>query len=231
RVIPELVEGLSRVGVSRRRLRSPHADTHHDQDAIAHRPGGRPLLRSRRVVRRDRRLLHRLRSLVDRRDRLAPALGLGRSSGREAGAAVSWAAHDLEPYVFQRKLRTGAAISFVAVVLGSWGPDLATKWLVYGTTVFGVRLKVPDPVQFHRGWPGVGFTHSLTFGVVVAALVYVFTRSKPWVIGLLLGFWMHVLSDTGDTVGTMLFFPWTKHFALGAWAYAGQTGRHLDAAA
>ena len=35
---------------------------------------------------------------------------------------MSWAAHDLEPYVFQRHLGKGAAISFVAVVLGSWGP-------------------------------------------------------------------------------------------------------------
>ena len=47
---------------------------------------------------------------------------------------MSWAAHDLEPYVFQRHLGKGVAISFVAVVLGSWGPDLLTKWLVYGIT-------------------------------------------------------------------------------------------------
>ena len=42
---------------------------------------------------------------------------------------------------------------------------------------------------------------------------------------------MHVLSDTGDTVGCMLLFPWTHHFTLGAWAYARQTGRIPDAAA
>ena len=29
----------------------------------------------------------------------------------------------------------------------------------------------------------------------------------------------------------MLLFPWTFHFHLGAWAYAGQTGRMTDAAA
>ena len=29
----------------------------------------------------------------------------------------------------------------------------------------------------------------------------------------------------------MLFFPWTVHIHLGAWAYAGQTGRMTDAAA
>ena len=29
----------------------------------------------------------------------------------------------------------------------------------------------------------------------------------------------------------MLLFPWTFHFHVGAWAYAGQTGRVTDAAA
>jgi membrane-bound metal-dependent hydrolase YbcI (DUF457 family) len=144
---------------------------------------------------------------------------------------MSWVAHDMEPYVFQRKLGAGVAISFVAVLLGSWGPDLLTKWLVYGTTILGIDFKASDPVKFHRGWPGVGFTHSLTFGVAVGLLVYLVTRSKPWAIGLTLGIWFHVLSDVGDTTGTMLFFPWTHHFALGAWAYAGQTGRETDAAA
>jgi hypothetical protein len=144
---------------------------------------------------------------------------------------MSWAAHDLEPYVFQRHLGNGVAISFVAVLLGSWGPDLLTKWFVYGVTLVGVHAKADDPVRFHRGWPGVGFTHSLTFGLALGALVFLATRSRPWALGLTLGIWMHVLSDTGDTVGSMLFFPWTHHFTLGAWAYAGQTGRIPDAAA
>jgi membrane-bound metal-dependent hydrolase YbcI (DUF457 family) len=144
---------------------------------------------------------------------------------------MSWVAHDLEPYVFQRKLGKGAAISFVALVLGSWGPDLVTKWFVYGTNVVGFHLKAADPVQFHRGWPGAGFTHSLTFGLVLALLVHLLTRSTPWAIGLMLGIWLHSLSDTGDTVGSMLLFPWTRHFSLGAWAYTPQSGRLVDAAA
>src|SRR5581483_1129258 len=52
-----------------------------------------------------------------------------------------------------------------------------------------------------------------------------------WALGFLVGEWAHALTDTGDTVGTMLFFPWTHHFSIGAWAYAGQTGRLTDAAA
>jgi hypothetical protein len=28
-----------------------------------------------------------------------------------------------------------------------------------------------DPAAFHRGWPGVGFTHSLLFGVFFATVI------------------------------------------------------------
>jgi hypothetical protein len=47
----------------------------------------------------------------------------------------------------------------------------------------------------------------------------------------MIGEFAHAITDTGDTVGTMLLFPWTYHFHAGAWAYAGQTGRFTDAAA
>src|SRR5262249_59904589 len=50
-------------------------------------------------------------------------------------------------------------------------------------------------------------------------------------ISFMIGHAAHVITDAGDTVGTMWFFPWTHHFAIGAWAYAGQTGRFTDAAA
>jgi hypothetical protein len=77
----------------------------------------------------------------------------------------------------------------------------------------------------------VGFTHSLLYGIVIALLVWRFSGSKTWAISFLIGQWAHAITDTGDTVGTMLFFPWTIHIHLGAWAYAGQTGRVTDAAA
>jgi len=143
---------------------------------------------------------------------------------------MSWAAHDLEPYVFQRKLGIGVAI--VPLLIGSYSPDILTKWFVYGIDVFGVHLQASDPAQFHRGWPGVGFTHSLLFGVALAWLVYLLTKSKVWAVSFLLGNWAHDVSDIGDTLGTMLLFPFSTHLvSLGAWAYAGQTGRLTDAAA
>lgn len=143
---------------------------------------------------------------------------------------MSWTAHDIEPYVLQRHL--GVRIAIVPLLIGSYSPDLLTKWFVYGVGAFGVELKADDPVQFHRGWPGVGFTHSLLYGVAVAALILLFTRSRIWALSFLVGQWLHSVTDIGDTVGTMLLFPFTTHhFTVGAWAYAGQTGRFTDAAA
>jgi hypothetical protein len=142
---------------------------------------------------------------------------------------MSWAAHDLEPYAFQRHLTL--KIAFVPLLLGSYAPDLMTKWFVYGITIFGIELKADDPVQFHRGWPGFGFTHSFIFGVAIGLIFWKVFGSKIWGISFLIGQWAHSLTDTGDTVGTMLLFPWTHHFNVGAWAYAGQTGRMTDAAA
>ena len=86
-------------------------------------------------------------------------------------------------------------------------------------------------MQFHRGWPGAGFTHSLLFGVVIGLILWKGFGSKLWGLSFMLGQWAHAITDTGDTVGTMLLFPWTHHFTIGAWAYAGQTGRLTDAAA
>jgi hypothetical protein len=142
---------------------------------------------------------------------------------------VSWAAHDLEPYAFQRHL--GKRIAFFPLLIGSYAPDLFTKWFVYGIHVFGHKFKATDPVQFHRGWPGFGWTHSLTWGAVVALVIWKGFGSEKWALSFLVGHWAHCLTDCGDTVGTMLFFPWTQHFHAGAWAYAGQTGRFVDAGA
>ena len=143
---------------------------------------------------------------------------------------MSWAAHDLEPYAIQRHL--GGKVAIVPLLIGSYAPDLATKWFVYGIELFGVELKADDPAEFHRGWPGFGFTHSLAFGVALAALVLLLTRSRVWALSLLIGQWAHAITDVGDTVGTMLLFPFsTERIAAGAWVYAGEAGRFTDAAA
>ena len=143
---------------------------------------------------------------------------------------MSWSAHDLEPYAIQRHL--GGRVAIVPLLIGSYAPDLATKWFVYGVNVAGVELRADDPTQFHRGWPGMGFTHSLAFGVAVAALILLLARSRVWALSFVLGQWAHAITDAADTVGTMLFFPFTtEHVSFGAWAYAGQLDRFTDAGA
>ena len=134
---------------------------------------------------------------------------------------MSWAAHEFETYFIQKHV--GLKASFLAIVLGTSIPDLFTKGLVYASD---------DPVQFHRGWPGVGFTHSLLFGLVFAVGVLVVTRSRGWALGVLIGQWAHVLTDVADTAGVMLFFPFsTEPVTISMWKHAAAEGRYGDAAA
>jgi membrane-bound metal-dependent hydrolase YbcI (DUF457 family) len=143
---------------------------------------------------------------------------------------VSWAAHELEDYLAQKHL--GTRVSFLAVALGADAPDLLTKGLVSGVRIGPLALGGHDPLHFQRGWPGAGFTHSLLFGAVVAALVLALTRSRPWALGLLVGQWMHVVSDITDTSGSLLFFPFSHEpVSIGAWRYAAFAGAYGDAAA
>jgi hypothetical protein len=144
---------------------------------------------------------------------------------------MSWAAHELESYFLQKHVKL--KISFLAILLGCLSPDLFTKLPAYGIHLGkSVYLKATDAAMWQRGWPGAGFTHSLAFGAVTAIIVLAVTRSRAWFLGLLIGQAAHALTDTFDSVGTMLFFPFTtQHYALAMWAYAAQAGRYGDAAA
>jgi membrane-bound metal-dependent hydrolase YbcI (DUF457 family) len=144
---------------------------------------------------------------------------------------VSWATHDLEPYFLQRHFPAKWRVSFVALLLGSWGPDVFTKWFVYGINVLGHEFKADNPASFHRDWPGAGFTHSLAFGVALGALVFAVSRHRGWALGLMLGTSAHVFSDTLDSYGAMLWFPFsTDRVHLDAWRYTSFEGRFGDAA-
>jgi membrane-bound metal-dependent hydrolase YbcI (DUF457 family) len=144
---------------------------------------------------------------------------------------VSWAAHDLEPYLIKAHL-PATKISIVFCLLGSYSPDILTKWAVYGLDFAGHRKLVDDPVKLHRGFPGVGFTHSLAFVALVAGLIFWLSKKRLWSISFLIGGIAHVLSDTLDSVGVMLLFPFsTWHLHFDAWEYVGQAGRQKDAIA
>lgn len=143
---------------------------------------------------------------------------------------MSWAAHDLEPYLIKAKL--GAAISVPFCLFGSYSPDMFTKWAVYGLDFAGTKELVSDPVQLHRGFPGVGFTHTLIFPLVIAGIILLLSKHRIWAVSFLIGGFAHVLSDTLDSVGVMLFWPITDwHAHLDVWEYVGQAGRRQDAIA
>jgi membrane-bound metal-dependent hydrolase YbcI (DUF457 family) len=144
---------------------------------------------------------------------------------------MSWAAHELESYFLQKHVKT--RVSYIAILLGCLLPDFFTKLPVYGLHLGNMTfLKANFPAKYHRGWPGVGPTHSLAFGVLIALVVLWRTKNRGWALGLLIGVWAHVFTDMFDSVGTMLFFPFTtQHYSTGMWAYAAQAGRYGDAAA
>lgn len=134
---------------------------------------------------------------------------------------MSWAAHEFENYFLQKHV--GLKASFLGIAVGTLAPDLFTKALVYESD---------DPAMFHRGWPGVGPTHSLIFGVIFAVIVLAVTRSRSWSLGILIGHWGHVLTDVADSAGVMPFFPFsTEPVTINMWKHAAAEGRYGDAAA
>lgn len=135
---------------------------------------------------------------------------------------MSWAAHEFEIYFIEKHVGTKA--SFFGIVVGTFLPDLFTKAFVYEHS--------SDAAHFHRGWPGLGFTHSLAFGFVLSVLVLAVTKSRSWALGLVIGEWAHVLTDMSDTAGVMLFFPFsTDNVSIHMWKHAAAAGRLGDAAA
>jgi membrane-bound metal-dependent hydrolase YbcI (DUF457 family) len=128
------------------------------------------------------------------------------------------------------RAKLGARISLPFCLLGSYAPDMATKWLVYGVSLGGDRLRIGDPMQFHRGWPGVGFTHSYSFGALVSMLIFAVSKNRVFAFSFLIGQWLHTTSDMLDSVGVMALFPFsTMHVSTDTYQYAGELGRLNDA--
>jgi membrane-bound metal-dependent hydrolase YbcI (DUF457 family) len=135
---------------------------------------------------------------------------------------VSWAAHEFETYFIQKHV--GVKASYLAIAVGTFLPDLVTKHTVYEEGV--------DAARFHRNWPGVGFTHSLMFGLVLGVLVLAVTRSRSWALGIVIGQWAHVITDISDTAGVMTWFPFTtENMSVGMWKHAAAEGPLGDAVA
>jgi hypothetical protein len=147
---------------------------------------------------------------------------------------VSWGAHQFEIYAVHahlpRKMR--GQVSFFGIWLGDFTPDFLAKFWVYGVTIGGTRYGASVPERWHRGWPGMGLTHTVFTGALLAALLWAWRRSRGLTMGYLLGYAAHALTDVNDSVGTMLLFPFsTLNWTVRTWAYAATVGggKYLDA--
>ncbi len=149
---------------------------------------------------------------------------------------MSWAAHQFEVYAIQAHLpkRMRGKVSFFGIWLGDFMPDFLSKFWVYGITVNGQHYGSLIPHQWHRGWPGMGLTHTPALAIVLTAVIFAWRRSRGLSVGFLLGYAAHALTDVNDSVGTMLLFPFsTENWSAQAWAYSATIdgGKYLDAAA
>ncbi len=149
---------------------------------------------------------------------------------------MSWAAHQFEIYAVENHLpkRLRGKISFFAIFLGDFTPDFFAKFWVYGFTINGTHYGATNPHRWHRGWPGMGFTHTVFLGAIVAAAMWFWKHNPAWAIGYMLGFAAHALTDINDSIGTMLLFPFSAHnWSIGTWAYAAtiEGGKYFDGAA
>ncbi|MGH9185921.1 MAG: metal-dependent hydrolase [Acidimicrobiales bacterium] len=149
---------------------------------------------------------------------------------------MSWAAHQFEIYAVQAHLpkKMRGKVSFFGILLGDFTPDFLSKFWVYGITIGDRHYGATVPQQWHRGWPGMGPTHTLFLGIAIAGLLWLWQRNRALTIGYVFGYAAHALTDVSDSVGTMLLFPFsTLNWTLETWAYAAtrQGGKYLDAAA
>ena len=149
---------------------------------------------------------------------------------------MSWAAHQFEVYAVQAHLpkKMLGKVSFWGIFLGDFTPDFLSKFWVYGITIGNTHYGSDVPHQWHRGWPGMGITHTLFMGIVLASVFWLWKRNRAFTVGFLLGYAAHALTDVNDSVGTMLLFPLsTMNWTLQTWAYAATIdgGKYLDAAA
>jgi len=144
---------------------------------------------------------------------------------------MSWAAHELENFYFLKKI--GAQISYLGLLVGILAPDVLTKFYTYGFSIGGIHLKADNPAQFQRGWPGMGFTTSFMAGLIFAGFIYLISkRNKAWFFGVLVGYWAHVIMDSFDSVGVMMFWPfYFRNISVGMYRYSALGGKLNDAIA
>ena len=149
---------------------------------------------------------------------------------------MSWAAHQFEVYAIQAQLpkKMRGRVSFWAIFLGDFTPDFLSKFWVYGITINGHHYGATNPAKWHRGFPGMGITHTVFLGMAFTLLFWLWKRNRAFAVGFMLGYAAHALTDVNDSVGTVLLFPfYWANWTTQTWAYTAtvEGGKYLDAAA
>ena len=86
---------------------------------------------------------------------------------------MSWAAHQFEYYALQGHMprKWVGKVSFLAIVMGDQSCDFFGKVWTYGIDIGDTHFGPDEPSQWHRGWPGLGFAHSVLWAFLFGLLV------------------------------------------------------------
>ena len=141
---------------------------------------------------------------------------------------MSWLAHFTEQVVFKKHM---PKLDLRWLLIGGMAPDALglLKILIY--------TRVLEYEQ-HRGME-FGAMHTLFFGFLIAGIVYFYYLRKNnwirndvaimWSVSVLIGEFSHIISDSFDSKGCMLFWPYlTEQYGIGFWEYRAHYGLSND---
>lgn len=137
---------------------------------------------------------------------------------------MCWLAHVTEQFVFKKH---GLKLDLRWLLVGGLAPD------VFGLLKVGIYTGLIAMEQ-HRGQQ-LGTFHTPFFGLLLTLGVYlVYTRRASWkptlgakltAVSVLVGQWSHIVSDSFDSKGCMLFYPFSKvRYPLSLWEYRADRG-------
>lgn len=137
---------------------------------------------------------------------------------------MCWLAHITEQLIFKKH---AAKLDLRWLLVGGTVPD------IFGLLKVAIYAGLID-YQQHRGGQ-LGTFHTPFFGLLMASLIYLFyfrnshwkptVRAKLAAISLLVGQWSHIVSDSFDSKGCMLLYPFSKvRYPIGFWEYRADRG-------
>lgn len=137
---------------------------------------------------------------------------------------MCWLAHLTEQFIFKKH---AGRLDLRWLLVGATVPD------VFGLLKVAIYTGLIDHKQHRSGQ--LGTFHTPFFGVLMALGVYLFylhgagwrpnLRAKLMTLSVLVGQWSHIISDSFDSKGCMLFYPFSKtRYPMGFWEYRADRG-------